>query len=109
MTGGGMSDLPEALMDLRDATLGLIAFEWGSRRCTLHFHGVPSVGVQHPFTVVFESVTEISIPAEHPWGSSQGLLEVDCVEPGQYVLVMQSGDEIWISSLKDPVRANDAA
>uniref|UniRef100_UPI002259862A hypothetical protein n=1 Tax=Dyella silvatica TaxID=2992128 RepID=UPI002259862A len=104
-----MTDLPDALTNLHDATLGLIEFEWSTRRCTLHFHGAPGGAVQHPFTVVFEGVTEISIPAEHPWGSSPGLLEVDCVEPGQYVLVMQSGDEIWISSATDPTRASRAS
>jgi hypothetical protein len=92
-------------MRLHDATLASIVFDWASRRCTLHFHGAPSSDLQHPFSIVFEDVTEVSIPAERPWGPSQSVLEVDGVEPGRYVFVMQSGDEIWVSSPTEPIRA----
>ena len=100
-----MSDVPEALMGLHDATLASIVFDWACRRCTLHFHGAPSSDLQHPFLIVFEDVTEVSIPAERPWGSSQAVLEVDGVEAGRYVFVMQSGDEIWVASPREPIRA----
>jgi hypothetical protein len=103
-----VSDVPEALMGLHDATLASIVFDWESRRCTLHFHGAPSSDLQHPFLIVFEDVTEVSIPAERPWGASRSVLEVDGVEPGKYVFVMQSGDEIWVSSPKEPTRATAA-
>jgi hypothetical protein len=99
-----MSDIPDALSDLHDATLASIEFEWGERRCTLRFHGAPERGLQRPFSIAFEGVTEVNIPAERPWGPSQAVLEVDCVEPGNYVLVMQSGDEIWIAAESEPVR-----
>ena len=99
-----MSDLPEALSNLHDATLTSIEFEWGTRRCTFRFHGAPDRDLQHPFSIVFSQVTEVSIPAEQPWGPSQALLEVDCVEPDKYVLVMQSGDEIWVVADREPVR-----
>jgi hypothetical protein len=99
-----MGDIPVALAGLHDATLASIEFEWGERRCTLRFHGAPKGELQRPFSVTFEGVTEVSIPAERPWGPSLALLEVDCVEPGKYALVMQSGDEIWVASEKEPVR-----
>ena len=66
-------------MGLHDATLASIVFDWASRRCTLHFHGAPSADLQHPFSIVFEDVTEVSIPSERPWGPSQSVLEVDGV------------------------------
>ena len=100
-----MSDVPEALVGLHDAMLASIVFDWARRRCTLHFHGAPSSDLQHPFSIVFEDVTEVSIPSERPWGPSQSVLEVDGVEPGRYVFVMQSGDEIWVSSPTEPTRA----
>jgi hypothetical protein len=100
-----VSDVPEALMGLHDATLASIVFDWARRHCTLHFHGAQSTDLQHPFAIVFEDVTEVSIPSERPWGPSQSVLEVDCVEPGRYVFVMQSGDEIWVSSPREPIRA----
>lgn len=100
-----MSDVPEALLGLHDATLASIVFDWAVRRCTLHFHGVPGIDLQHPFSIVFADVTEVSIPSERPWGPSQSVLEVDCVEAGRYVFVMQSGDEIWVSSPTEPIRA----
>jgi hypothetical protein len=103
-----VSDVPEALMGLHDATLASIVFDWASRRCTLHFHGAPSADLQHPFSIVFEDVTEVSIPSERPWGPSPSVLEVDGVEPGRYVFVMQSGDEIWVSSPTEPIRTATA-
>lgn len=106
--GANMSDIPEALSNLHDATLTSIEFEWGARRCTLRFHGAPDQDLQRPFLIAFDDVTEVSIPAESPWGPSQALLEVDCVEPGKYVLVMQSGDEIWVVSGKEPVRTTES-
>lgn len=99
-----MSGLPEALSNLHDATLTSIEFEWEARRCTFRFHGAPDQDLQRPFSIAFDNVTEVSIPAEQPWGPSQALLEVDCVEPGKYVLVMQSGDEILVAAAKEPVR-----
>jgi hypothetical protein len=100
-----VSDVTEALIGLHDATLASIVFDWASRRCTLNFHGAPSSDLQHPFSIVFEDVTEVIIPSERPWGPSQAVLEVDGVEPGRYVFVMQSGDEIWVSSPREPIRA----
>ena len=100
-----MSDVPEALMGLHDATLASIVFDWAGRQCTLHFHGTPSSDLQRPFSIIFEDVTEVSIPSERPWGPSPSVLEVDCVEAGRYVFVMQSGDEIWVSSRTEPIRA----
>lgn len=78
------------------------------RRCTLRFHGAPDRDLQCPFSIVFNDVTEVSIPAECPWGPSQALLEVHCVEPGKYVLVMQSGDEIWVAAGIEPVRTTES-
>ena len=99
------SDMPLALAGLHDASLASIDFDWSLRRCTLLFNGLPDQLVQQPFQLVFCGVTELNVPAERPWGGSSAVLEVDCVEPGRYVLVMQSGDEIWIACSTPPMRA----
>ena len=99
-----MNDLPEALTGLHDATLLSVEFNWRERRCTFFFQGGPGDGLQDDFTVIFNDVTKLTIPSEQPWGSSLSLLEVDSVDTGRYVLVMQSGDEIWISAGQEPIR-----
>jgi len=71
----------------------------------MDFRGVSSSDLQHPFLIVFDDVTDVSIPAERPWGASHSVLEVDCVEVGRYVFVMQSGDEIWVSTMTEPTRS----
>ena len=100
-----MNDLPEALTGLHDATLVSVEFDWHERRCTFLFQGGSRGGLQRNFSIVFNDVTKLTIPSEQPWGPSQSLLEVDSVDIGRYVLVMQSGDEIWISAGQEPVRA----
>lgn len=99
-----MNDLPEALTGLQDAILVSVGFDWRERRCTFLFQGGPGNGLQHDFSIVFNDVTKLTIPSERPWGTSLSLLEVDSVDTGRYVLVMQSGDEIWISAGQEPVR-----
>jgi hypothetical protein len=99
-----MNDLPEALTGLHDATLASVEFDWRERRCTFLFQGGPGEGLQHDFSIVFNDVIKLTIPSERPWGPSLSLLEVDSVDTGRYVLVMQSGDEIWISAGQEPIR-----
>jgi hypothetical protein len=79
---------------LHDASLVAIRFDWSSRTCSLEFAGAP----RHldPFTLTFNGVTELFVPASHPWGSSVSVLSAQDAGAGRYEFQMQSGDTITV-------------
>ena len=80
------------LEDLHDATLIAIRFEWASRTCTFDFAGTPSH--LDPFSISFNSVSELKLPAAYPWGHSVSVLSAKDAGGGRYEFEMQSGDTI---------------
>jgi len=82
------------LEQLHDASLVAIRFDWPSQTCSLEFAGSP----QHPerFTLTFNGVTELLVPASHPWGSSVSVLSAQDTGTGRYEFAMQSGDTITV-------------
>lgn len=93
-----MKDVPEVLLNIHDATLIKIEFDWASHRCVIHFSGAPNAGLQGPFTIVFNNVSKLVVPAKHPWGHSSSVFEVRRSQPDKYVFVLQSGDEIMVTA-----------
>lgn len=82
------------LEQLHDATLLAIRFDWPSRTCNLDFAGPPQL--QAAFTLIFNNVMELLVPASHPWGSSVSVLSAQDTGAGRYEFAMQSGDTITV-------------
>ncbi len=82
------------LEQLHDASLVAIRFDWPSRTCSLEFAGSPQF--LEPFTLTFSGVTELLVPASHPWGSSVSVLSAQDTGAGRYEFAMQSGDTITV-------------
>jgi len=82
------------LEQLHDASLVAIRFDWSSRTCSLEFAGAPRL--LEPFTLTFSGVTELVVPASHPWGSSVSVLSAQDAGAGRYEFQMQSGDTITV-------------
>lgn len=83
-----------SLYQMHDATLVAIRLNWSERACTFEFAGSPRL--PHPFTVTFSEVSDVSIPALHPWGPSVSVLEITVHDGGRYDITMQSGDTITV-------------
>jgi hypothetical protein len=81
---------------LHDASLVAIRFDWPSRTCSFEFAGAPRF--LEPFALNFSDVTELVVPASHPWGSSVSVLSVKDAGAGRYEFAMQSGDTITVVS-----------
>ena len=82
------------LEQLHDASLVAIRFDWSSSTCVLEFAGSPQF--LEPFTITFSGVTELLVPASHPWGSSVSVLSAQDTGAGRYEFAMQSGDTIIV-------------
>jgi hypothetical protein len=95
---------PEELHDLHDAALVGIEFDWPSRSCLFHFRGAPAASLRNGFSMAFQGVTRLTATAGHSWGTSNAVLELRLDEPGEYTFVMQSGDQIVVSSRKGAVQ-----
>lgn len=78
---------------LHDATLQEIRCECKISRCVLEFR--TSRGNKK---LIFEEVTDISIPHQNPWGSSVSLNEIRISRDATYEIEMQSGDVIRINA-----------
>lgn len=85
-----------ALNQLHDATLVSIHFDWATRRCIFEFRGVPSL--PQTFSLIFLEVSQLSIPAELPWGRSVSVLTACESRIGCFEFEMQSGDVIVVMS-----------
>lgn len=48
------------------------------------------------FSLLFQDVTELLVPAANPWGSSPSVLEAKELAAGRYEFTMQSGDIISV-------------
>lgn len=81
--------------NLHDATLVSIELDWTEGRARLHFAGSP-YGHRGPFSICWRLVSEFQATRNEPWGPSVSVLEVQEPEPGLWLVVMQSGDEIRI-------------
>ena len=79
---------------LHDASLVAVHFDWQARTCSFSFSGAPHQ--PGPFTVVFNGVTNVIIPASDSWGPSVSVLEFRDCGKGLYELAMQSGDTISV-------------
>lgn len=90
--GGKSKDLE--LKELHDASLAAIRFDWATRTCHFDFSGSPKSDV--PFSLVFNAVAELVLPAAFPWGPSVSVLEAKVSGIGRYEIEMQSGDTITV-------------
>jgi len=93
--------------DLHDATLVSVHFDWQGRTCRLDFAGAPSQ--LEPFSLTLSGVTQVSVPAVHPWGPSCSVLAAKQLAGGGLAIEMQSGDTITVvapnnSSKPTPLR-----
>ncbi len=52
------------------------------------------------FTLTFEAVVGLSVPAEMPWGRSIPVLKFVDASAGRHEFAMQSGDTITVTSMK---------
>ena len=82
------------LDQLHDATLVAIRFEWATRICNFDFKGSPQL--MEPFTITFNDVNELVIPATWPWGGSVSVLDAADKGSGRYEFEMQTGDIIAV-------------
>jgi hypothetical protein len=80
-------------LSLHDATLQEFRCEWETSQCVLEFR--TSRGNKR---LVFEGVTDVSIPHKNPWGPSVSLNETRMSRDAIYEIEMQSGDVIRINA-----------
>jgi hypothetical protein len=90
------------LEQLHDGSLVAIRFDWQSRTCSFEFTGAPDL--LEAFTLTFTGVTELVIPASHPWGSSVSILSAQDTGAGRYEFAMQSGDTITVVAPNNSLR-----
>ena len=81
--------------NLHDATLVGVELGWAEGRVRLHFSGSP-YRPGGPFSICWRLVSELHVTRNEPWGPSVSVLEAKETEPGLWLLLMQSGDEIRI-------------
>jgi hypothetical protein len=86
--------LTDVLAKLHDATLLAIHLDWSDCVCTLSFAGAPAIA--GTFSISFEGVTALVVPACQPWGPSVSVLGAKELGTGQYEFEMQSGDTISV-------------
>jgi len=80
-------------LSLHDATLLEIRCEWKASQCLF------SLSTSHGNSeLVFEGVTDISIPHNNPWGPSVSVNETRKLPESAYEIEMQSGDLIRITA-----------
>ncbi len=82
------------LKELHDASLTAVRFDWATRTCHFDFSGSPKV--TFPFSLVFNAVAELVLPAAFPWGPSVSVLKAKVSVAGRYEIEMQSGDTITV-------------
>lgn len=78
--------------DIHDATLKSITFDWAAATCKFLIHPVG----RNPAELIFEGVSNLTIPHMQPWGPSRSINSANQCEPGKYEIEMQSGDTITI-------------
>ena len=83
-------------VDLHDASLEAVRFDWKTRACSFDFYGSPSR--PEPFSLTFTEVTALQIPASRPWGPSVSVLEFRSDGSGRFEFEMQSGDTLAVVS-----------
>ncbi len=83
-------------VDLHDASLEAVRFDWKTRACSFEFHGSPSR--PNPFSLTFVEVSALQIPASLPWGPSVSVLEFRSDGSGRFEFEMQSGDTLALVS-----------
>jgi hypothetical protein len=83
-------------VDLHDASLEAVRFDWKTRTCSFDFHGSP--GRPQPFSLTFVEVCALQIPASFPWGPSVSVLEFKSDGSGRFEFEMQSGDTLAVVS-----------
>ena len=92
---------------LHDASLVAVHFDWQARICNFSFSGAPHR--PGPFTVMFNNVIELLVPASYPWGSSVSVLEFRDNGNGLYEFAMQSGDTITVVAPNNSFKADGFA
>ena len=86
--------LLDELVDLHDATLLSIQFEWKTGSCVADFSGVR--GPRGRCRLRWTNVSDLHVPRTQEWGPSVSVLAASEPSPGRFELQLQSGDLITL-------------
>lgn len=80
--------------ELHDAILESFSFTWEDGNCFMLFRVSP----EKTLSILFEGVTNLIVPRDHPWGDSQCVNEFRYDTNGKVEIEMQSGDMIILQA-----------
>ena len=81
-------------LDLHDATLKTVRFEWKDATCTLEIEEVSS----EPCRLRFLGVSDVHMPRALPWGPSNSINGLRQSEGNAFEIELQSGDVMVIKA-----------
>jgi hypothetical protein len=82
---------------LHDAVLRAVHVDWQARTCIAEIDAFVARDKEAVSRqILWHGVREVHIPHDEPWGRSASINEARLLDPGVFILQMQSGDEIRI-------------
>jgi len=97
--------MSEMVLQLHDATLLEIHFDWALGVCVAKFLGGPSF--PGCLSLTWTNVEEIVVPRKYEWGESVSVLDAILHGSDRYEIQMQSGDLIAIVASKFSFEVTD--
>jgi hypothetical protein len=84
---------------LHDASIDTFSIDWNNKTCQLNLKVFLKTGEDAvPCKIIWRDLIEISIPSKNPWGKSVFINNQRKISEDEYLIEMQSGDEIKISA-----------
>jgi hypothetical protein len=86
---------------LHDASIESFLIDWNNKICQLNLNVFLNIGEDAvPCKIIWSDLIEINIPSKSPWGQSTFINSQRKNSENEYLIEMQSGDEIKIFARK---------
>ena len=84
---------------LHDASIETFSIDWNNKTCQLSLNVFMNTGEDAvPCKILWKDLIEINIPSKSPWGQSAFVNSQRKNGENEYLIEMQSGDEIKITA-----------